>query len=384
MDDREAIRGEEAPDEWQPVEGMRIVPAETLFEGGLASFPDYWEHEQVLYCEDEASGLKSYLSIHSTVLGPCLGGCRMFPYASDREALTDALRLSLAMSYKHAVVDIAHGGAKAVIIGDPRTDKTPELFRAFGRFVDALGGAYITGEDLGTSIEDVRIIGETTSHIAGLPLEDGGSGDPSSVTAYGVFCAIQASIAYTRGNPYNPKAGLPDIAVAVQGLGHVGWSVAEHLHAAGARLIVCDIDAAKVARAQEELGAEAVGVDEIYDVEADVFAPCALGGVLNADTVARLRTPIVAGSADNQLADERVPRMLQVMGILYAPDYVANGGGVINVSYEGEGYSVEKALQHTEHIGRTLIEIFHTAEREGMTTAAVADRMAGERLAPRH
>ncbi len=382
MDDSEAMRDEEAPDEWQPVEGMRIISAEAQVEGGLASFPDYREHEQVLYCEDEASGLKSYLSIHSTELGPCLGGCRMFPYASDREALTDALRLSMAMSYKHAVADTAHGGGKAVIIGDPRTDKTPELLRAFGRFVNVLGGAYITAEDSGTSVEDMRIIGETTSYIAGLPLEDGGSGDPSPVTAYGVFCAIQASIAHTRGNPYNPKAGLPDITVALQGLGHVGWYVAQHLHAAGARLIVCDIDPERVARAQEEFGAEAVGVDEIYDVEADVFAPCALGGVLNSDTVARLRTPIVAGAANNQLADEGVPRMLQVMGILYAPDYVANGGGVINISYEGEGYSLEKALRHTERIGKTLIEIFHAAEREGMTTAAVADRMAGERLAP--
>lgn len=365
------------------VGGMRIVPASERVEGGLKSLPDYQEHEQVLYCEDEASGLRSYIAIHSTQLGPSLGGCRMLPYASDREALTDVLRLSMAMSFKHAIADTGYGGGKGVIIGDPRTDKTPELLRAFGRFVNTLGGAYITAEDSGTSVEDMRVIHEATPFVVGLPIEDGGSGDPSPVTAYGVFCAIQASIAHTRGNRYSPRGALSDVTVALQGIGHVGWFLAKHLHEAGARLVVCDVDPERAAAAQAEFGATAVGVEEIYDVQADVFSPCALGGVLNRDTVARLRTPVITGAANNQLADEGVPRMLQIMGILYAPDYVANGGGIINTSYEGKGYSLEKALRHAERIGETLIDIYHTAEREGMTTAAVADRMAHQRLGTR-
>jgi leucine dehydrogenase len=372
--------GGAARPESQGAADLNIIDAAELVDGGLESLADFREHEQVLHCRHDASGLSAFIGVHSTELGPSLGGCRMWPYDSEIEALTDVLRLSMAMSFKHAVADNPRGGGKAVIIGDPKTDKSPELLRAFGRFVDSLGGAYITAEDVGTAVEDMHIIREATPHIAGLPVEDGGSGDPSPVTAYGVFCAIQAAVSHTRGNPYNPRAPLADITVALQGLGHVGWCLAGHLHEARAKLIVSDIDDAKVARACEGFGATPVGVGEVFDVEADVFAPCALGGVLNKDTVARLRTPIIAGGANNQLADEEMARMLQVQGILYAPDYVANAGGIINISYEGPGYSLDKALRHAERIGKTLIEIFHVAEREGMTTAAVADRMAMERL----
>src|SRR5215212_10819377 len=301
--------------------------------GSLALFDTMAEmgHEQVVMCHDKSSGYRGVIAIHDTTLGPALGGARFWHYASDEEAIIDALRLSRGMTYKNAVAGLNLGGGKSVIIGDNRTTKREMTFRAHGRFVESLGGRYITAEDVGTSTADMDFVHMETDYVAGLA---GRSGDPSPVTAHGVFRAIQASA--------KARWGADDLStktVAVQGCGHVGYYLAKELHEAGAKLIVTDIDADRVKRVATEFGARPVGADEIYSVAAEIFAPCALGAIINDRTLPQLKCEIVAGAANNQLLEERHGDELESRNILYAPDYVANAGGVINVYSELAGWT---------------------------------------------
>ncbi len=334
-------------------------------------------HERVVLCSNPDIGFKAIIAIHSTVLGPGLGGCRMWPYKDTEEALLDVLRLSRGMTYKAAAAGLHLGGAKAVILGDPKKDKSEALFRAFGRAVDGLGGSYITAEDVGTDMEDMEAILTETKWVTGVSPAHGGSGDPSPVTAYGVLRGIEAAVKWKFGD-----ASLEGRTVAIQGLGSVGFHLAQYLKKEGAQLVVTDIDNTSVERAQDELGAKAVGIEEIYDADCEIFAPCALGAVLNENTIPRLRCQIVAGSANNQLGRQAVDGpALQERGILYAPDFVINAGGLINVYNElVDGYNRERALRGTRGIYLNLMRVFEIAEEESIPTYAAADRVAEERV----
>jgi len=335
-------------------------------------------YERVARAEDEASGLHAYISVHSTRLGPSLGGMRLWPYASEDDALYDVLRLSRAMTYKSAVARTGLGGGKSVIIADPR-DKSDALFEAMGRFIEDFAGAYITAEDVNVGIPDLRAVRRITSHVTGLSVEEGGGGNPHAATALGCFLGVGAAMLEATGS-----ADLTGKTVAVQGLGSVGYGLAEHLVRSGARLVAADVNRERVERAIAELGAEVVAPEDVYDVECDVLAPCALGGVLNDDTIPRLRCTVVAGAANNQLLDEhRHGEMLRNRGILYAPDYVINAGGVINISCELRpgGYDPELALQRVNSIPKTLAEVFARAREQGITTHAAAQALAEAALA---
>ena len=341
---------------------------------------EFDHHEQVVYGHDQASGLKAIIAIHNRNLGPALGGCRMWPYASDEEALRDVLRLSRGMSYKSALARLPLGGGKAVIIGNPHTGKSEALFQAMGDFVDSLGGRYITAADSGTGVAEMQVMAERTRHVAGAGQREafgGGmrNGDPSPSTAYGVFIGLQAAVKQRLG-----RDDLKGLRVAIQGVGQVGFGLAQQLKEAGAELWVTDIVEANVRRAVEQLGATAVGQNDIYGLEVDVFAPCAMGAIINPQTLEALRAPVIAGAANNQLADAGLAEELRRRGCLYAPDYAINAGGIIDVCYERNGGSTAELKAHIEGIGTTLAEIFQRAEREGSTTTAVADRMAQERL----
>ena len=343
-------------------------------------------HERVLVCSNPDVGLKAIIAIHSTRLGPGLGGVRMWPYASTDEALTDALRLSRGMTYKAAAAGLHLGGAKAVIVGDAKRQRTEALLRAFGRCVESLGGQYITAEDVGTDAADKETIGAETRWVTGLPVDRGGSGDPSPVTARGVHQGMRAVAERLWGAP-----SLAGRSVAIQGLGSVGGFLARDLIVEGAKVFGCDIDPEAVAAARSELGVEIVPPDEIYDVECDVFAPCALGAVLNERTIRRLRVRAVAGAANNQLADEERDGLeLHRRGVLYAPDFLINAGGLINVYNELVGYHRERALRMADAIFAATLRVFEIAERERLPAFRAAERLAEERLAavdrigPRH
>ena len=342
--------------------------------GSLALFNTIAEmgHEQVVMCYDKASGYRGVIAIHDTTLGPALGGARFWTYASDEEAIIDALRLSRGMTYKNAVAGLNLGGGKSVIIGDNRTTKREMTFRAHGRFVDSLGGRYITAEDVGTSTADMDFVHMETKYVTGLANK---SGDPSPVTARGVFRAIQASAKHRWGSD-----SLEGKAVAVQGLGHVGYYLCKELNAARAKLIVTDIDASRVKRVVDEFGATAVEHDSIFGVKADIFAPCALGGIINDKTLPQLRVEIVAGGANNQLLEERHGEKIEARGILYAPDYVANAGGVINVYSELAGWTRERSLRKADEIYDTLLGVFELAREDRIPTYVAADRIAERRL----
>ncbi len=329
-------------------------------------------HEQVVFCYDPTSGYKGIIAIHDTTLGPALGGTRFWNYGSDEEALVDALRLSRGMTYKSAAAGLNLGGGKAVIIGDPKTRRREMIFRAHGRFVESLKGRYITAEDVGTSVEDMDYVHMETDYVSGLA---GRSGDPSPVTAYGTYCGIKAAARARYG-----EDDLSGMTVAVQGLGHVGYYLCEHLAAEGAKLVVTDIDAERVRRVVEAFGARAVGADEIYAVDAPIFAPCALGAVVNDATLPRFKFEIIAGAANNQLAEQRHGRALMERRILYAPDYVINAGGVINVYGELNGWSLERAKRKAGEIYDTLEELFELAKEEGIPTNEAADRLAERRI----
>ncbi|WP_137817389.1 Glu/Leu/Phe/Val dehydrogenase dimerization domain-containing protein [Pseudomonas sp. 2FG] len=337
-------------------------------------------HEQVVYGHDKASGLKAIIAIHNTNLGPALGGCRMWPYANDEQALRDVLRLSRGMTYKSALANLPLGGGKAVIIGDPHTGKSEALFQAMGDFVDSLGGRYITAADSGTGVAEMQIMAERSRHVAGAGQReafDGGirNGDPSPSTAYGVFIGIQVAVKHRLR-----RDDLRGLKVAIQGVGQVGFSLARHLKEAGAELWVTDIVDANVRRAVEQLGAKAVSQNDIYGLDVDVFAPCAMGGIINLQSLEALRAPIIAGAANNQLADAQLAEELKRNGCLYAPDYAINAGGIIDVYFERSGGSAAELKAHIEGIGNTLQQIFVRADQEGRTTTAVADRLAEERF----
>ncbi|HET6616844.1 MAG TPA: Glu/Leu/Phe/Val dehydrogenase dimerization domain-containing protein [Gemmatimonadota bacterium] len=332
-------------------------------------------HEQVVFCHDAESGLDSIIAIHDTTLGPALGGTRMWPYRSTDEALIDVLRLSEGMTYKAAVAELELGGGKAVIIGDSKRDKTPELLRAHGRFVDTLGGRYITAEDVGIGVEDMEYVYEETRHVTGIKSSPHGSGDPSPVTAYGVYNGIKASCKHKLGSD-----DLRGVRIAVQGAGHVGYYVCENLAADGAVLTICDIDEERVQKVVDDFGATPVQPEEIYEVECEVFAPCALGAIINDPTLRRLRCQIVAGGANNQLEENRHGDALDAKGILYAPDYVINAGGLINVYGEIVGYGLETAKEKARGIYGTLLSIYDIAAEEKIPTYRAADRLARDRI----
>lgn len=331
-------------------------------------------HEQVSYFFDQKTGLRAIIAIHSTALGPALGGCRIWPYESEEAALFDVLRLSRAMTYKNAAMGLDLGGGKAVIIADSGSDKSPELFEAFGRAVQSLGGRYITAEDVGTEPEDMDAIQRQTSFVAGLPDT---SGDPSPATAFGIFSGIKASLRHAYSSDE-----LNGRKVAIQGLGAVGMSLCERLRAEGAHVTVTDIAQKRIDHAVNELGAVAVSSDAIYDVDCDVFAPCALGGVINDSTVARFGARIIAGSANNQLAEPHHADALRERGILYAPDFIINGGGVINIANELQpgGYDEQRAYTQIATIGDKLLQAYQLAEERDLSTDAAAMIIAQQRL----
>ncbi|MGH7700958.1 MAG: Leu/Phe/Val dehydrogenase [Gemmatimonadales bacterium] len=331
------------------------------------------EHEQVSLCFEPSTGYRGIIAIHDTTLGPALGGTRFWKYRSDREALIDVLRLARGMTYKAAVAGLNLGGGKSVIIGDNKAPRREPLFRAHGRHVQSLGGRYITAEDVGTSTADMEYIRAETQHVVGLI---GKSGDPSPVTAYGVYRGMKACARVRFGTD-----SLAGKTVAIQGVGHVGYYLAQLLHREGARLVATDIDPAKVQRVVDEFRARAVGSDEIYGVEADIFAPCALGGILNDQTLGQLTVAVVAGGANNQLAEERHGDLLQERAVLYAPDYVINGGGLINVNAELNGWSAERARHKAGEIYDTILRVFEIAAEEGIPSYRAADRLAEQRIA---
>ncbi|QJE73569.1 Glu/Leu/Phe/Val dehydrogenase [Aerophototrophica crusticola] len=338
--------------------------------------PDFDNHELVLFGRDADTGLSAIIAVHSTALGPACGGCRMWPYASEGEAVRDVLRLSRGMSYKNAMAGLPLGGGKSVIIGDSRKDKSEALFRAFGQVIDSLGGRYIAAEDVGITVADVMAMGKSTKHVAGLSKGHDASGDPSPFTAYGVYLGIKAAFAHKFGND-----SLKGVRVAVQGLGNVGSHLCQRLADDGAVLLVSDIHADNVKRAMDRFGAIAVDPAAIHAAEADIFAPCALGAVLDERTVPQLKAKVVAGGANNQLATDDIGELVRQAGILYAPDYVINGGGIINVSAEvTQAYDRDSVLRQVERIPHTLTDIFRRADREGRPTSAIADQMARERL----
>ncbi len=332
-------------------------------------------HEKVLVCSNPGVGLKAIIAVHNTVLGPGLGGCRMWPYESEDEAMLDALRLSRGMTYKAAATGLNLGGAKAVIIGDSKKDKTEELLRAFGRSVESLSGLYITAEDVGMRMQDMEVILGETRWVTGVSEAHGGSGDPSPVTAYGVLQGIKAAVEWKFGS-----ADLAGRKVAIQGLGSVGRYLAENLIREGASVVGTDVDSEAIDKAKQ-LGVEIVEVDDIVGVDCDVFSPCALGASINPDTIPKLQCAIVAGGANNQLADEeRDGKALTDAGILYAPDYVINAGGLINVYNELNGYNRERALLMTRHIYDNVHRIFEVAEEQSTSTHLAANHLAEARI----
>jgi len=333
-------------------------------------------HEQVIFCQNRDVGLKAIIAIHDTTLGPALGGTRMWPYQTEEDAITDALRLSKGMTYKAAAAGLNMGGGKAVIIADPNKDKSEALFRAFGRFVESLHGRFITGEDVGIDVNDVEYMYMETRYVVGLSRSHGGGGNPAPVTAFGILHGIRACVQEALG-----ESSLEGTSVALQGLGHVGFNLAKLLTEQKARVIATDVDPNRASKAEKELGIETVDPEKIYEVEADIFAPCALGAVINDRTIPMFKFKIVAGAANNQLKQQAHGEELFKRGILYAPDFVINAGGMINVFVEAEGYDRERALRMTRGIYYNLRKVFDISKRDGISTAEAADRLAEERIA---
>ncbi|MCB0504642.1 MAG: Glu/Leu/Phe/Val dehydrogenase [Cyclobacteriaceae bacterium] len=334
-------------------------------------------HEQVVFCNDEATGLKAIIGIHNTVLGPALGGTRMWNYASEQEALTDVLRLSRGMTYKAAISGLNLGGGKAVIIGDAEKIKNEALMRRFGRFVDSLGGRYITAEDVNMKTKDMEYVHMETDYVTGIPESMGGSGDPSPVTAYGVYMGVKASAKKVFGSD-----SLAGKKIAVQGVGQVGMYLTEHLTKEGAQVYITDINENKLKNVAAKTGATVVGMDNIYDLDVDIYSPCALGATINDETIKRLKAKVIAGGANNQLKDEkRHGYMLLDYGITYAPDFLINAGGLINVGSEYYGnYSRERSMAQTEGIYDTCMKIYNLADSDGISTQEAAIKIAEQRI----
>lgn len=333
------------------------------------------EHEEVIFCHDKTVGLKAIIAIHNTALGPALGGTRMWNYKTEEEALIDVLRLSKGMTYKAAASGLNLGGGKAVIIGDSKTQKTEGLFRAFGQFVNSLNGKYITAEDVGTSVTDMEYIYMETPWVTGIPKDFGGSGDPSPYTAHGVLMGIKAS-----AREKLKTDSLKGVRVAVQGLGNVGSNLVKYLVDEGAQVVVTDLDQERVKRHVDQYGVRASHPDEILFAECDILSPNALGAVINDQTLAKLKCKIVAGGANNQLMEPRHGDELKSRGILYAPDYVVNAGGLMNVFVELEGYSPERAFEKTKRVYDNVMKVFEIAKRDNVGTHTAADRFAEERI----
>lgn len=331
--------------------------------------PDFDNHEQVVFCSDEESGLKAIIAVHSTKLGAAVGGCRLWDYASDEEALTDVLRLSKGMTYKNALAGLSMGGGKSVIIGDAKSIKSDALFKAFGNALNGLNGRYLSAEDVNITTADIAIANTVTPFVTGT---EGKSGNPAPFTALGTFLGIKASVKHKLN-----RDDLTGLTVAVQGLGSVGFALCEHLNKAGAKLIVTDISSESLDKAATTFGATVVGLDEIYHQEADIYAPCALGATINDETIDQIKAKIIAGCANNQLAESKHDQALVERGILYAPDYVINAGGIINVSFEND-YCVEKSTKKVEEIYNTLLKIYTKADNDKRPTGIIADEMAQE------
>lgn len=351
----------------------RKINSEDLKNNPVIAAMSEYNHEQLLFCNDNATGLKAIIAVHNTTLGPALGGTRMWMYNNELEALNDVMRLSRGMTYKNAVSGLNLGGGKAVIIGDSKTMKSEALFRRFGKFVNSLGGKYITAEDVGISPIDMTYVNMETNHVAGLP---GKSGDPSPITALGTYVGMKACAKKQFGSD-----SLAGKKIAVQGVGHVGEYLVKHLREENAEVFITDINQEALKQVADTYGAKVVGLDEIYDIDMDIYAPCALGATVNDDTLSRLKCSIIAGSANNQLANE-VKHGNDVLdkGIIYAPDFVINAGGVINVYAEVKGESPAWALQKAEGIYDTISTILNRSETEGLATYAIANKLAEERI----
>ena len=334
---------------------------------------DQYDYGAVHMGRDAASGMRCIVAIHDTRLGPAIGGCRFLEYDNERDAVVDALRLARGMTYKAALAGLPHGGGKTVLMRPKRLFDRAAIFRAFGRFIEGLGGQYFTAEDAGTGIEDMEVLRGVTKQVVGT---GGGSGDPSPFTALGVRRGIEACVQLKLG-----RDSLSDIHVAVQGVGHVGYQLCKELHEQGAQLSVADVDPLKAERAQREFGAEVIANENIFDVECDVLAPCALGSALNDDTISRLRAAVVAGAANNQLAEPRHGDDLNARGILYAPDYAINAGGLINVALELEGYDAARARERTMLVYDTIYQIGDRSLQSGTPSYRVADLLVEEKLA---
>ena len=337
------------------------------------SSPSFDQHELVAFTEDPASGLKAIIAVHNTNLGSGVGGCRMFPYASDDDALEDVLRLSRGMTYKSALAGLPLGGGKAVIIGDHRTQKSPALLEAMGDFINTLGGKYITAEDSGTCVADMKVIAQRTKFVSGVDEQQSFGGDPSPLTAYGIYCGIKAALKHKFG-----RTNVNGCRVAIQGAGAVGRYLTEYLITDGAKVFVADINADNLKKAVE-LGAEEVSVDSIIAMDVDVFAPCAMGAILNDKTIPTLKTKLIAGGANNQLAEHRHGNVLRELGILYAPDFVINAGGIIEIHHQRVGTATQSKA-HIAKIADTLAQIFASSEAQQISTVEVAERLARDKF----
>jgi leucine dehydrogenase len=333
------------------------------------------DHEEVVFCHDKTVGLKAIIAIHNTALGPALGGTRMWNYKTEEEALVDVLRLSKGMTYKASAAGLNLGGGKAVIIGDSKTQKTEGLFRAFGQFINSLNGKYITAEDVGTCVQDMEYVFMETPWVTGIPKDFGGSGDPSPYTAHGVLMGIKAAAKEKLGTD-----DLKGMRIAVQGLGNVGTNLVKYLTEAGAKIVVSDIDADKIKKHVDQYKVTAATPDQILFSECEILAPCAMGAVINDATITKIKCQVVAGGANNQLAEARHGDQLRELGILYAPDYVVNAGGLMNVFVELEGYTHERAIEKTKKIYDNCTKVFAIAKRDNIGTHTAADRLAEERM----
>jgi len=352
---------------------VKNIEDTNLIENPVIAQMGKYNHEQLLFCNDNATGLKAIVAVHNTVLGPALGGTRMWPYATETEALTDVLRLSRGMTYKNSISGLNLGGGKAVIIGDHRTMKSEALFRRFGKFVESLAGKYITAEDVGISPIDMTYVAMETNNVVGLP---GKSGDPSPVTAHGTYMGMKACAKQQFGSD-----SLVGKKVAVQGVGHVGEYLVAALAKEGADIYITDIHEPTLARVAKQYGAKVVGLNEIYDIDMDIYAPCALGATVNDDTLSRLKCSIIAGAANNQLQNEDIHgRMVMEKGIIYAPDFALNAGGVINCYSEVKGLSPEWAMDKAEAIYTTIHNIVTRSSSENVPTYKIANKMAEERI----
>lgn len=345
-------------------------------DGAVFTTEAFKDHEQVVFCNDKETGLKAIIGIHSTVLGPALGGTRMWNYQSESEAIRDVLRLSRGMTYKASISGLNLGGGKAVIIGDSRKDKTDELMRKFGMFVNSLSGRYITAEDVGINTHDMEMVKMETNHVTGIPEHMGGSGDPSPVTAYGVYMGMKAAAKFAYGSD-----DLGGKKVFVQGIGHVGETLVKHLVEEGAIVTINDIHEDRIVAVSEEYKTAVFRGNDIFEQPMDIYAPCALGATVNGNTIPKMNCKIIAGAANNQLADENEhARMLQEQGILYAPDFLINAGGLINVYREIANYDQKEALRRTENIYNTTLDIFERSKEQNITTHEAALRIAEERV----